>query len=128
MQWDFKWLLSQSDWYTQYHTITNHRLITMWLLPWSPSCLGTTDFYCSSKGKGGHCNKNCVAYAVSIKISSDKLKMKQMRFSCWSRNHLWLSEQKPNMFAHQLKFILFPQLIATLNNYVCSLPLLGNVD
>ena len=25
--------------------------------------------------------------------------------------------QKPNMFAHKLKFTLLPQLIATLNNY-----------
>ena len=32
------------------------------------------------------------------------------------------------MFADKLKFILLPQLIATLNNYACSLPLLANVD
>ena len=32
------------------------------------------------------------------------------------------------MFAHKLKFILLPQLIATLNNYACSLPPLANVD
>ena len=39
-----------------------------------------------------------------------------------------MSEQKPNMFALKLKFILLPQLIATLNNYACSLPPLANVD
>ena len=39
-----------------------------------------------------------------------------------------LSEQKPDMFALKLKFILLPQLIATLNNYACSLPPLANVD
>ena len=32
------------------------------------------------------------------------------------------------MFAHKLKFILLPQLIATLNNYACSLPPLAKVD
>ena len=32
------------------------------------------------------------------------------------------------MFAHKLKFILLPQLMATLNNYACSLPPLVNVD
>ena len=32
------------------------------------------------------------------------------------------------MFAHKLKFILLPQLIAALNNYACSLPPLVNVD
>ena len=31
------------------------------------------------------------------------------------------SEQKPAMFAYKLKFILLPQLIATLNDYACSL-------
>ena len=30
------------------------------------------------------------------------------------------------MFAQKLKFILLPQLIATLNNYACSLPTLAN--
>ena len=39
-----------------------------------------------------------------------------------------LSEQKPAMFAYKLKFILLPQLIATLNYYACSLPLLANVN
>ena len=39
-----------------------------------------------------------------------------------------MSEQKPNMFAHKLKFILLPHLIARLNKYACSLPPLGNVD
>ena len=39
-----------------------------------------------------------------------------------------LSEQKPDMFALKLKFILLPQLIATLNNYACLLPPLANVD
>ena len=43
-------------------------------------------------------------------------------------DYLWLSEQKPDMFALKLKFILLPQLIATLNNYACSLPPLANVD
>ena len=33
-----------------------------------------------------------------------------------------------DMFAHRLKFILLPQLIATLNNFECSLPPLTNVD
>ena len=28
--------------------------------------------------------------------------------------YMWLSEQKPAMFAHKLKFILLPQLIATM--------------
>ena len=32
------------------------------------------------------------------------------------------------MFALKLKFILLPQLIATLNNYACSLHPLANVD
>ena len=32
------------------------------------------------------------------------------------------------MFTLKLKFILLPQLIATLNNYACSLPPLANVD
>ena len=41
---------------------------------------------------------------------------------------LWLSEQKLDMFAHKLKFILLPQLIATLNNYACSLPPMAKVD
>ena len=41
---------------------------------------------------------------------------------------LWLSEQKPDMFILKLKFILLPQLIATLNNYACALPPLANVD
>ena len=43
-------------------------------------------------------------------------------------SHMWLSEQKPAMFALKLKFILLPQLIATLNNYACALPSLANVD
>ena len=34
--------------------------------------------------------------------------------------------KKPDMFAHKLKFILLPQLIATLNNYACALPPLAN--
>ena len=42
--------------------------------------------------------------------------------------HKWLSEQKPDMFAHKLKFILLPQLILTLNNYACLLSPLANVD
>ena len=41
---------------------------------------------------------------------------------------MWLSEQKPAMFAYKLKFILLPQLIATLNNYACLLPPLANVN
>ena len=32
------------------------------------------------------------------------------------------------MFAHKLKFILSPQLIATLINYACSLSLLADVN
>ena len=32
------------------------------------------------------------------------------------------------MFIHELKFILLPQLIATLNNYACSMPPLANVN
>ena len=39
-----------------------------------------------------------------------------------------MSEQKPDMFAHKLKFFLLPQLIATLNNYRCSLPPMATVD
>ena len=42
--------------------------------------------------------------------------------------YMWLSEQKPNMFTLKMKFILLPQLIATLNNYACALPPLANVD
>ena len=42
--------------------------------------------------------------------------------------YVTVCEQKPDMFAHKLKFILLPQLIATLNNYACSLPPLANVD
>ena len=41
--------------------------------------------------------------------------------------YMWLSEQKSDMFALKLKFIFLPQLIATLNNYACSLPPLANV-
>ena len=41
---------------------------------------------------------------------------------------MWLSEQKPDMFALKLIFILLLQLKATLNNYACSLPPLANVD
>ena len=37
----------------------------------------------------------------------------------------YIAEQKPDIFAHKLKFTLLPQLIATLNNYTCSLPPLG---
>ena len=33
-----------------------------------------------------------------------------------------------DMFAHKLKFILLPQLIAILNNYACSLPPLASVN
>ena len=43
-------------------------------------------------------------------------------------NTVYVSEQKPAMFAHKLKFILLPQLIATLNNYACTLPPLANVN
>ena len=39
---------------------------------------------------------------------------------------MWLSEQKPAMLAYKLKFILLPQLIATLNNYACLLLPLAN--
>ena len=39
-----------------------------------------------------------------------------------------MPEQKPTMFTYKLKFILLPQLIATLNNYACSLPPLANVN
>ena len=35
---------------------------------------------------------------------------------------------KPNMFAHKQKFILLPQLIATLSNYACSMPPVAKVD
>ena len=41
---------------------------------------------------------------------------------------MWLSEQKSAMFALKLKSILLPQLIATLNNYPCPVPLLANVQ
>ena len=43
-------------------------------------------------------------------------------------SYMRLSEQKPDMFILKLKFILLPQLIATLNDYACSLPPLANVD
>ena len=51
-------------------------------------------------------------------------------FKSWTAYvfNMGLSEQKPDMFAHKLKFILLPQLIATLSNYACSLPLLANVN
>ena len=39
-----------------------------------------------------------------------------------------LSDQKSNMFIYKLIFILMPQLIATLNNYGCSLFPLANVN
>ena len=39
-----------------------------------------------------------------------------------------MSEQKPDLFTHKLKFILLPQSIATLNNYACLLPPLAKVD
>ena len=32
--------------------------------------------------------------------------------------YMWLSEQKPNLFAYKLKIILLPQLMATLAKYV----------
>ena len=35
---------------------------------------------------------------------------------------------KPAIFTYELKFILLPQLIATLNNYACSPPPLANVN
>ena len=35
---------------------------------------------------------------------------------------------KPDMPAHKLKLLLLPQLIATLNNYACSLHQLANVN
>ena len=40
------------------------------------------------------------------------------------------SEQKPAMFVYQPKFILLPQLIAIVNNYIyaCSLSPLANVN
>ena len=38
------------------------------------------------------------------------------------KNSMYVTEQKPVIFTYKLKFILFPQLIATLNNYACSLP------
>ena len=40
--------------------------------------------------------------------------------------HKQLSEKKPDLFTHNLKFILLPQLIVT--TYACSLPPLANVD
>ena len=43
-------------------------------------------------------------------------------------DNLLLNEQKPDMFAHKPKFILLPQLVATLNIYACSLPPLAKVD
>ena len=40
--------------------------------------------------------------------------------------HKRLSEKKSDLFTHNLKFILLPQLIVT--TYACSLPPLANVD
>ena len=40
--------------------------------------------------------------------------------------HKWLYDQKPDLFTHNLKFILLPQLIVT--TYAWSLPPLANVD
>ena len=37
-------------------------------------------------------------------------------------SYMWPFEQKPDMLAYKLKFIILLQLIATLNNYACSLP------
>ena len=39
----------------------------------------------------------------------------------------WLSEKKSDMLAYKLKLILLAQLIATLNDYACSLPPLAKV-
>ena len=48
---------------------------------------------------------------------------------CFIREYLVIMiEQKPDMFAHKLKFILLPQLITTLNNYASSLPPLAYVN
>ena len=41
---------------------------------------------------------------------------------------LYVTEQKPDIFAYKLKFILLPQLIAVLNNFACSLLPLANVN
>ena len=38
------------------------------------------------------------------------------------------AQQKPAMFVHELNLFYFPSLIATLNNYACSLPPLANVN
>ena len=37
-------------------------------------------------------------------------------------------EQKPDVFAYKLKFILLPQLVVIPNNYACSMFPLANVD
>ena len=42
--------------------------------------------------------------------------------------YMWPSEQEHNLFAYKLKYILLPQLIATLNIYACPLPILANVN
>ena len=42
--------------------------------------------------------------------------------------YMWLSEQKPAMFAHRLNSVYCASLIATLNNYTRSLPPLANVN
>ena len=41
---------------------------------------------------------------------------------------MWPFEQNPAMFAYKLKFILLPQVIATLNSYACLLTPLVNVN
>ena len=38
------------------------------------------------------------------------------------------AKQNLVMFAHKLKLILLPKLIAALNNYACSMPPLANVS
>ena len=66
-------------------------------------------------------------FKIKMLVSAKALPTGYLKESAFTK-YLWLSEQKPDMFALKLKFILLPQLIATLNNYACSLPPLANVD
>ena len=47
---------------------------------------------------------------------------------CIVHGNMRLAQQNLVMFAHKLKLILLPKLIATLNNYACSILPLANVS
>ena len=63
-----------------------------------------------------------------IIVTNGQLQALECSHTSKANLYIWLSEQKPDMFTCNLKFILLPQLIATLNNYAYSLPPLANVS